>query len=164
MQFQQTAAFKELLQGEYKIQKSNLIRQAKILAHKPSLEPKINLTHRSVEDPPQNKQRSGIALPILIQKKQQFNIDCDKAKDIIKNFNIKLIRQRVCQNEKIHRKLSQHSIQNTQQLNLTFGQNFRIKTRPIFSKQDNSVDLRDSHSASRVMSHSQQRLVNKLFQ
>ncbi|CAD8183967.1 unnamed protein product [Paramecium octaurelia] len=164
MQFQQTAAFKELLQGENKTQKSNLIRQVKMLIHKPSLEPKINLTHRSVEESAQNKQRSGVALPILISKKQQFNIDSDKAKDIIKNFNIKLIRQRVSQNEKIHRKLSQHNIQNTQPLNLTFGQNFRIKTRPILSRQDNSVDLRDSHSASRVMSHSQKRLVNKLFQ
>ncbi|CAD8199339.1 unnamed protein product [Paramecium pentaurelia] len=164
MQFQLTAAFKELLQGDNKIPKSNLIRQAKMLAHKPSLEPKINQTHRSVEEPVQNKQRSGVAFPILIQKKQQFMLDCEKTKDILKNFNIKLIRQRVCQNEKIHRKLSQHNIQNTQQLNLTFGQNFRIRTRPLLSRQDNSADLRDSHSASRVMSHSQQRLVNKLFQ
>ncbi|CAD8110330.1 unnamed protein product [Paramecium sonneborni] len=164
MQFQQTAAFKELLQGENRIQKSNLIRQAKMLSYKPSLEPKINQTHRSVEEPKENKQRLGIALPILISKKQQINLECDKAKDILKNFNIKLIRQRMCQNEKIHRKLSQHNVQNTQQLNLTFGQNFRIKTRPLLSRQDNSADLRDSHSASRVMSHSQQRLVNKLFQ
>ncbi|CAD8105440.1 unnamed protein product [Paramecium sonneborni] len=164
MQFQQTAIFKELLQGENKIQKSNMIRQAKMLSYKPSLEPKIHQIHRSVEEPEQNKQRRGIALPILISKKQQFNFDSDKAKDIVKNFNIKLICQRMCQNEKIDRKLSQHNIRNTQQLNLTFGRNFRIKTRPILSNQDNTADLRESQSVSRVMSHQQQRLVNKLFQ